>query len=190
MGTGMTTTMQFQSADTGSDTQGDTDTSIRVMSTRGQDDTNTETVRSADGGDQHQPELAAELQVAVMRLARRLRAESPNDSLTPSQLGALATLGRLGPQAIGDLANTERVKAPSMTKTVANLAKAGLVIRRQDSSDARLVIVELTEDGRERLQEHRSRRRAWLSNRLGALSEDEQALLADACRVLGRLVVE
>jgi len=133
---------------------------------------------------------AAELQVAVMRLARRLRAESPNDSLTPSQLGALATLGRLGPQAIGDLANTERVKAPSMTKTVANLAKAGLVIRRQDPSDARLVIVELTEDGRERLQEHRSRRRAWLSNRLGALSEDDRALLADACRVLGRLVVE
>ena len=182
------------------DTSGGTHTSTRAMSTSAQAGATThtshDTARSADdadgadGGDQHQPELAAELQVAVMRLARRLRAESPNDSLTPSQLGALATLGRLGPQAIGDLANTERVKAPSMTKTVANLAKAGLVIRRQDSSDARLVIVELTEDGRERLQEHRSRRRAWLSNRLGALSEDEQALLADACRVLGRLVVE
>jgi DNA-binding MarR family transcriptional regulator len=140
--------------------------------------------------DDRRPELAAELQVAVMRLARRLRAESPNDSLTPSQLGALATLGRLGPQAVGDLAKQERVRAPSMTRTAARLADEGLVTRSKDQRDARVVIVELTDLGRERLTEHRSRRRAWLNDRLGELSREDRELLADACRVLGRLVVE
>ncbi len=182
MGTDMNATLQLQGAKTGSGNDTRTDPQAPGAGV--------DTVRSADDADEYQPELAAELQVAVMRLARRLRAESPNDSLTPSQLGALATLGRLGPQAVGDLAHKERVKAPSMTRTVANLAKAGLVIRRRDPRDARSVIVELTECGRERLLEHRSRRRAWLNTRLGELSDEEQALLADACRVLGRLVVE
>lgn len=135
-------------------------------------------------------ELASELAVAVMRMARRLRAESPENDLTPTQLATMATLDRLGAQAVGDLANKERVKAPSMTRTVARLHDAGFVERSTDPDDARLVIVDLTDDGRHILAAHRRARRAWLDGRLQALDERERRLLADACHVMSRIVIE
>ncbi len=45
--------------------------------------------------------LASALRLSVMRLARRLRAERPDTSLSLSQLAALATLDRHGPLSPG-----------------------------------------------------------------------------------------
>ncbi len=134
-------------------------------------------------------ELAADLAVAVMRLARRLRAESPNDELTPTQLATMATLYRLGPQRVGDLAQREKVKAPSMTRTIARLHEAGFVERATDPDDARLVIVDLTDRGREVLAVHRSARRAWLNSRLQELGEQDRRVLSEACQVMSRMVI-
>ncbi len=134
-------------------------------------------------------ELASELAVAVMRLARRLRAESPNDELTPTQLATMATLDRLGAQRVGDLAQRERVKAPSMTRTVARLHEAGYVERATDPADARLVIVGLTDRGRKVLAVHRSARRAWLNSRVQELDEHDRRVLSEACQVMSRMVI-
>lgn len=134
-------------------------------------------------------ELASELAVAVMRLARRLRAESPNDELTPTQLATMATLDRLGAQRVGDLAQRERVKAPSMTRTVARLHEAGYVERATDPADARLVIVGLTDRGRKILAVHRSARRAWLNSRVQELDEHDRRVLSEACQVMSRMVI-
>ena len=134
-------------------------------------------------------ELASELAVAVMRLARRLRAESPNDELTPTQLATMATLDRLGAQRVGDLAQRERVKAPSMTRTVARLHEAGYVERATDPDDARLVIVGLTDRGRKVLAVHRSARRAWLNSRVQELDEHDRRVLSEACQVMSRMVI-
>lgn len=134
-------------------------------------------------------ELASELAVAVMRLARRLRAESPNDELTPTQLATMATLDRLGAQRVGDLAQRERVKAPSMTRTVARLHEVGYVERATDPADARLVIVGLTDRGRKVLAVHRSARRAWLNSRVQELDEHDRRVLSEACQVMSRMVI-
>ncbi|MCW2613476.1 MAG: transcriptional regulator, MarR family, partial [Frankiales bacterium] len=62
------------------------------------------------------PELASSLRLAVMRLARRMRAERADTSLTLSQLAALATLERHGAMTPRELAAAERVQPPSMTR--------------------------------------------------------------------------
>jgi DNA-binding MarR family transcriptional regulator len=133
------------------------------------------------------PELAHELQVGVMRLARRMRAERADHGLTLTQLSVLATLSRHGPMTPGELAAHERVRPPSMTRTVASLVGAGMCSRAPDPDDGRQVIVDLTPEGRDLLRADRARRRAWLGSRLAELTPQERATLTDAAPLLDRL---
>src|SRR5690348_9925823 len=88
-------------------------------------------------------ELAAEIRLLVGRLARRLRQEA-TAGLTPSQLSALASIERLGPLQLGDLARVESVAPPTLTRAIARLEEDGMVRRRPDPSDGRAVLVEAT----------------------------------------------
>ena len=81
----------------------------------------------------------------------------------------------------------EKVKPPSMTRTVACLEEAGLVTRRPHDTDGRQVVVELTDAARDVLADDRRRRDAWLAQRLGALDADELELLHRVAPLLERL---
>jgi DNA-binding MarR family transcriptional regulator len=131
--------------------------------------------------------LASSLRLAVMRLARRMRAERADTSLTLSQLAALATLDRLGPLTPGELAGHEKVQPPSMTRLVASLEAAGLVARTAHPSDGRQVLLAVSPPGRSLLEEDRRRRDAWLAQRLRALDRDDRAVLHKAAAILDRL---
>ena len=106
-------------------------------------------------------ELVAALRVGVMRLARRLRLERSGSDLTLTQLSALGSLFRYGNLTIGELAAIEKVKPPSMTRTINFLQDAGLVTRAAHESDGRQVVVGLTDAG-----PRRARRRPTSSRRL------------------------
>jgi len=131
--------------------------------------------------------LASSLRLAVMRLARRLRSERADTGLTLTQLATLATLERLGPTTPGSLATHEKVRPPSMTRVLAGLESAGLVVRTPHASDGRQVVVTVTPSGRELLRADRRRREAWLSRRLAELTPAERATLSEAATILDRL---
>ena len=122
-----------------------------------------------------------------MRLARRLRLERGRDDLTLNQLAVLGTLDRCGPRSVGELAAIERVKPPSMTRTVASLEEAGLVTRRPHDTDGRQVVVELTAAAREVIQVDRRRREAWLAQRLAELDPAQRELLRQVAPLLEEL---
>jgi DNA-binding MarR family transcriptional regulator len=128
--------------------------------------------------------------MAVMRLARRLRAERAEVGLTLTQLSALAALERHGPTTPGHLAAIERVRPPSMTRVLNGLADEGLVSRSAHPTDGRQVVVEVTDAARERLREDRRRREAWLATRLAALTPDERRALRAVVPILEELVNE
>ena len=133
-------------------------------------------------------ELSAVLRIAVARLARRLRSE--RDPELDLGLGALSVLGLLhrdGAQTIGSLAETERVRPPSMTRTVGGLVDRGLAVRRRGTEDARQVVVEISDEGRRTVEAQRRRRDAWLSVQLAELTADERDVLRRASELLGRL---
>jgi DNA-binding MarR family transcriptional regulator len=132
-------------------------------------------------------ELASELRVAIMRLSRRLRRERPDAGLTPTQLAALGTLELHGAMTPTELASRERVRPPSMTRTLACLDELGLVERTGHPTDGRQQLVAIAASGRELLREDRSRREAWLAQRLSELTQDERATLREAARLLERL---
>jgi DNA-binding MarR family transcriptional regulator len=131
--------------------------------------------------------LASALRLAVMRLARRMRSERPESSLTLTQLSALATLERHGPLTPRELAAAERVSPPSMTRVVASLEEAGLVTRTDHPSDGRQVLLAAGSAGIALLREDRRRREAWLALRLRELEPAERDVLRQAASILDRL---
>jgi DNA-binding MarR family transcriptional regulator len=130
--------------------------------------------------------LSSQMRLAVMRLSRRLRQQSVGD-ITQSQLSALATVERSGALSLGELAEIERVAPPSMTRIAARLEERGLLARTADATDRRIARVAITTEGRELLEETRTRRDAYLATRLAAMSPEEQEVLVRALPLLERL---
>ncbi len=131
--------------------------------------------------------LASQLRISVMRLGRRLRLERTDDSMSLNQLAVMGTLDRHGSMSIGELAAHEKVRPPSITRTVGCLEDIGHVRRVPHQEDRRQVVVELTDLGQERLTADRRRRDAWLAQRIKELSKDDRAALRAAAPILERL---
>ncbi|GAA4906395.1 MarR family transcriptional regulator [Streptomonospora salina] len=131
--------------------------------------------------------LASVLRVTVGRLARRLRAQRPDASVSLGQGAALFTLARHGEMSPGELAEREKVQPPSMTRIVAALEERGLVRRTKHPEDQRRQLVSITEDGRELVRADQRRREAWLARRLKELTPEEKDTLRRAAEILDRL---
>jgi DNA-binding MarR family transcriptional regulator len=122
------------------------------------------------------------------RLFRLLRRILPPDNLS---LTAASTLKRL--QAgetlrLTDLSVLEGITQPAMTQLVSRLEKDNLAERVKDSSDGRVVLIRITEVGREALRARREVRARRLGELLAALPDaDREAILA-ALPALDRLI--
>lgn len=132
-------------------------------------------------------ETASRLRIAIARLARQLRQESPG-GLSLSQWSAIVTVEENEPLRIGDLADREGVSAPTATRVVASLEEAGLLSRTTNPADRRTAYVALTPAGREKLEWARNVRTALLAQRLAAMPESEVQRLLELLPVLESFV--
>jgi len=132
-------------------------------------------------------ELTSALRLSVMRLARRLRGQRADFTLTLTQIATLSTLERHGPLTPRELAAHEKVQPPSMTRILATLEELGLVARTPHPTDGRQVLVSLTKPAAAMLREDRRRRDAWLACKLVELSAGEREVLRAAAPVLEKL---
>lgn len=133
--------------------------------------------------------FASDVRMAIFRLARRLRSERAVDSMSDAQFAVLAALKVHGPHTLGELAERERVSAPSMNRTVNCLEESGYLTRTPDADDRRKVIIDLTDEGREVVAETVRRRDSWLEHTLEALDPEERDVLARAAQIM-RTVAE
>lgn len=132
--------------------------------------------------------LANDLRLACMRISRRVRFES-TDIVAPHQFSVMARLEET-PRTPRELADIERVSAPSMSRTVAALVERGLVLRADDPTDGRQVILSLTPEGARTLKHIRRRRDEWMASRIKGLSAEEREVLARASEILLRVAGE
>jgi DNA-binding MarR family transcriptional regulator len=132
-------------------------------------------------------ELPARLRLAITRSARRLRQEA-DAGLSPSLTAALATVERHGPLTPSRLAELESIQRPTATRLVARLEEDGLISRTADPDDGRVSHVEVTRDGRALLKRLRSRKNAYLAQRLRRLDDEELATIERATEILERLL--
>lgn len=133
-------------------------------------------------------ETADHLHSAAIHLLRRLRLRDRESGIGPAQLSALSVLVLGGgPRSLGQLAEAEQVRPPTMSRIVAGLVRAGLV-RRGKTEDGRRVRLEATSKGTKILQEGRKRRVESLASALCSLSEQEQRQLAELVDLLQRVI--
>jgi DNA-binding MarR family transcriptional regulator len=134
-------------------------------------------------------ERAAHLRTAIVRTARRLRQEAAAETsgLTPTSVAALASIERHGPLTPSELAEIERVKRPTVTRTLGCLEREGLIERAADPADGRSALVSVNATGRERLRRLRSRKNAYLARRMRDLSSEEIETLERAAEILERM---
>lgn len=117
------------------------------------------------------------------------RRVSPEDSLSRTAAYTLGTLYRLGPTRLTTLAEHEAVSQPAMTGLVGRLESAGLVVRDQDPSDRRVVLVALTDDGRARVDTRRRHYTTVIEQMVHELDRGDFEALLTALPALRRLTL-
>jgi DNA-binding MarR family transcriptional regulator len=123
---------------------------------------------------------------ALYRLLTATVRQLPRD-ISLTSLATLATVERTGPRRITDLSATEGVTQPSMTALVTALEKSGLVERREDERDQRVVLVALTEAGADYLRGRRQAGREAFTRLIGHLPDADAAAIVAAAPALRQL---
>ena len=144
-------------------------------------------VKQKNPANQAQLETADQLHSAAIHLLRRLRVRDRESGVGPAQLSALSVLVFGGPRSLGELADAEQVRPPTMSRIVAGLERAGLV-RRHATEDGRRVRLEASAKGTRILQEGRKRRVESLAKTLALLSEKERQQLGQLTVLLQQVI--
>jgi DNA-binding MarR family transcriptional regulator len=130
--------------------------------------------------------VASNLLGRANRLIRLLMRSGAHE-LSRTEAGVLATLTD-GPRRITELAATEALAQPTVTQLVDKLEGRGLVIRGRSGDDGRVVLVEITPLGSERLEELRAEIRANMREALAELPDTALTELVHAADTLGALI--
>lgn len=109
----------------------------------------------------------------LLRRGYRVRLDTGDGDLVLDRAGygTMCKLADDGPQHLAALANAFGLDPSTITRQVKTLEAAGLASRTSDPFDRRVVVLELTDTGREVLERARSRRRASLQRTLANWSE-------------------
>ena len=131
-------------------------------------------------------ELAQQMRDSIRTAVQMTRLlEYPGDLSTP-QVSVLNTLSS-EPVRIGDLASLGGVTQPGMSQLVSRLESAGLVERTRSDEDARVTLVEITDEGRNALDRVNRERNRVLGVHLERLSDEEVRRIRDGLSPLSSL---
>ena len=133
-------------------------------------------------------ELAARVHSAALHLLRRLAQDDRATGVSAPRLSALSVLVFGGSRTIGELAGIEGVTPPTMTRLVASMVADGLIDRREDPADRRVVRVQASATGRSLLLAGRDRRVAALAAMVKPLTAKERRRLDAAAATIERML--
>jgi DNA-binding MarR family transcriptional regulator len=106
------------------------------------------------------------------------------EEVTLTQYRTLVVLASRGPQSLAALAEAVDVMPPTATRMCDRLIRKGLIVRRHDRGDRRLVRLTLSEKGHELVNAVTDRRRMEIALLLEAIPLDQQAALVDSLKRL------
>ena len=130
---------------------------------------------------------ADQIHSVAVHLLRRLRRADIVGDLSAPRLAALSVVVFGGPITLGDLAESEQVRPPTMTRIVTALEEQGLVVKSRDATDRRVIYIAPTMKGRRLLIAGRNRRIQYLANQIEKLDAQEQTILQSAIPVLRKM---
>ena len=128
--------------------------------------------------------VADQLHSAAIHFLRRVAREDESSGVSPARLSALSVVVYAGPLSLGELAEAEHVRPPTMSRVVAGLEEDGLVRRTVSGSDRRVTDIRATPKGVRVLERARARRLALIRSGLTSISRADLAALARAAEVM------
>lgn len=129
-------------------------------------------------------ETADLLHSAALRLLRLARTRDAGMDLDGPRASLLSVVVFGGPQPVTRLAAAEQVSPPAITKLVAALEAAGLVVRQRSPTDRRVVLVTATPAGRRLLERGRAARVRAVADLLDGASARDLATLRRAAGII------
>jgi len=137
--------------------------------------------------------LSKELDVAdfvrVIENLTRIHIRLPSiEKLSFTALSVLHTLTHNSPMRLTELTATEQVTQSAITQIVTKLERDGLVERRSDPNDGRVVLVHITPQGANVIDSRRLERIGRMAGFAEHLTTEERQAIADAIPALRRLV--
>jgi DNA-binding MarR family transcriptional regulator len=134
-------------------------------------------------------EAADRIHSAAIHLLRRVnRVDEEAMGISPARASALSVLVFGGPRTLTELAEAERVTAPTMSKLVTAMEREGLVRRRPHATDGRSTLLRATAKGRRILERGRERRLAVLESLLASADAREVRVVREAAEIVERLL--
>lgn len=132
--------------------------------------------------------VAGQLHSVAIHVLRHAREADRSSGLGPARLSALSVLVYGGPHTVGELASTEQVTPPTMTRIVQGLEADGLARRKTSCGDARVSIVRATSKGEQVLRRAREARLARIEALLASASAADVDMLEQALASVFRKV--
>lgn len=123
---------------------------------------------------------------AFNTIEERLRQQVEAHGISFSEFAVLEVLLHKGPLPIGEIGDRVLLTSASMTYVVDKLEERGLIERRPCPEDRRVIYAELTEQGRERIEEVFSEHSALIRRLTEELSPTEKETLTDLLKRLGK----
>jgi DNA-binding MarR family transcriptional regulator len=134
--------------------------------------------------------VANRLRPVLLKLNRELRREIHSLGVTGVQVSLLVQIKYAPGIGVRELAARERMSVPGMSKFVTRLEDAGLIERAPVAGDRRRVGLIVTAAGHRVLRSVKSKRTAWLADRLRHLDPDELEAIDAAIEPLANLLEE
>lgn len=134
--------------------------------------------------------VANRLRPVLLKLNRELRREIHSLGVTGVQVSLLVQIKYAPGIGVRELASRERMSVPGMSKFVTRLEEAGLIERAPVAGDRRRVGLIVTAAGHRVLRSVKSKRTAWLADRLRHLDPEELEAIDAAIEPLAHLLDE
>jgi DNA-binding MarR family transcriptional regulator len=106
------------------------------------------------------------------------------EEVTLTQFRTLVVLASRGPQSLAALAEAVDVTPSTATRMCDRLVRKGLVARRHERDDRRLIRLTLTPSGHQLVDAVTERRRTEIASLLRSIPRNQQAALVDALQRL------
>ena len=137
--------------------------------------------------ERHTPAKAEDLELAgllldtlrLVKMATATAASREHTHVSPNRAGVMWQLRERAMRS-GDLAQRCAMTAPALTELVDSLTREGFVRRLEDPADRRVVLVELTAQGRRELDKHREAMKRGVAALLARVPAEKRVRLRAA----------
>ena len=136
-------------------------------------------------------ERVEEMAQEVVRRLEVLSGSKVQDEISYGQYKVLSVINNHGPISVGNLGRLVGSAQSTTSEMIARITKAGLITKVRGPYDGRVVVVDLTDQGRQLMRRRRGKIREGYQSIFGRLEKAEQdsfvTALTNLDEILGKL---